>query len=133
MKLCGFILPSSDLWLLGICGALIMALIGFRFALNMQKRNAFNKVATEFRKILNEQASIINKVDDSYFAADILFSNTVEPYLKKSQITITGFRIYLKGSQLNKFDGAWKQYCEAQNKQEYLDAIATLYKLSKPK
>ena len=133
MKLCGFILSNSDLWLLGICGALIMTLIGFRFALNVQAWNAFNKAATEFRKILNKQASIINKLDNTYFTADILFGNTVEPYLKKSQITINGFRVYLKGRQLKKFDSAWKEYCNAQNKQEYLDAIATLYKLSKPK
>ena|SRR3990167_892472 len=96
-------------------------------------RQKFNEAAIEFRKVLNEQISIINKIDNAYFAADILFSNTVEPYLKKSQIIINGFRIYLKGSRLKKFDGAWKEYCDAQNKQEYLDAITTLYKLSKPK
>ena len=124
-----------------ICEKLILILLPILFGAffasiiprKLKEREKFADAAIEFRKILNEQASIINKIDNDYFAADILFSNTVEPYLKKSQITINGFRIYLKGSHLKKFDGAWKEYCDAQNKQEYLDAIATLYKLSKPK
>ena len=49
MEIFGFTFSSGELWLLGICGALIMALIAHRLALNLQKRNAFNSAATTFR------------------------------------------------------------------------------------
>ena len=55
MEVYGFTLSVADLWLLGICGALIMALIGYHLSLNVQKHNAFITASGTFRsKILAE-------------------------------------------------------------------------------
>ena len=49
MILFGINLSTTDIWLLGICGALIMALVGYRFMLNIQRHNTFNTAASIFR------------------------------------------------------------------------------------
>jgi hypothetical protein len=51
----GIHLASSDIWLLGICGALIMALIGYRLLIASQRHNAFINAASTFRsEVLRE-------------------------------------------------------------------------------
>jgi len=52
MEIYGFTFSTADLWLLGICGVLIMALIGYHFALDVHKRNAFQSAAATFRNIV---------------------------------------------------------------------------------
>ncbi|MDO8723145.1 MAG: hypothetical protein Q7J31_13120 [Syntrophales bacterium] len=59
MIIFGVHFSSSDIWLLGICGTLVMALVGYRLLLNVQKHNTFITAAGTFRStILSEIESI---------------------------------------------------------------------------
>ena len=46
MIIFGLSLSTTDLWLLGISGTLIMTLIGYRFTISINRRNSFN-IATK--------------------------------------------------------------------------------------
>ncbi len=105
MEIYGFTLSAADLRLLGICGALIMALIGYRLALNVQKRNAFNSAALIFRnKILTELEGLYPVThfwDQSEF-------HGFRQSIPKIQSAAAEFRFYL--THKDKFDNAVKEY-----------------------
>jgi hypothetical protein len=105
MEIYGFTLSAADLWLLGICGALIMALIGYRLALNVQKHNAFNAAALTFRtRILTELEGLYpvpHFWDQSEFTR---FRQSIP----KIQSAAAEFMFYL--AHKGKFDNAVKEY-----------------------
>ena len=81
MEIFGFTLSAADLWLLGICGALIMALIGYRLALNVQKHNAFiNAAALSEAKFSNLKDCIPLLI----IGMKVCFQDLVNPFLKSN-------------------------------------------------
>lgn len=55
MSIFGLNLSTTDLWLLGVCGTLVMAWVGFLLASTLNKRSRHNQAADLFRsKILSE-------------------------------------------------------------------------------
>ena len=110
MEIYGFTLSATDLWLLGICGALIMALIGYRLALNVQKYNAFNAAAITFRnKVLAElegiypTPSVWQPQDYSHFRQSINKVETAAAEFRHLVKRKAEFDVAIKG---------YREYCE---------------------
>lgn len=70
MEIFGFTLSTSDLWLLGICGALIMALVGYHFALAIHNHNALRSASTDFRNIVLTELEGIYPVHGTWQTKD---------------------------------------------------------------
>jgi hypothetical protein len=109
MEVYGFTLSVADLWLLGICGALIMALIGYRLSLNLQKHNTFITAASTFRsKILAELEGlypITHHWDESMYPR---FSQSIP----KIESAAAEFKFFVPFYHSQAYDKALKNYCE---------------------
>ncbi len=109
MTIFGINLSTTDLWLIGISGTLIMALLGYRFTISINKRNSFNTAATELINTFHRELKEIYPTPanwpeniDSYLRAR--FDNLSEAGGK--------FRRYLSKRKQKGFDEAWFQfYC----------------------
>lgn len=116
----GIYFSSSDIWMLSICGALIMALVVYRLSLNVQRHNAFIIASGTFRsKILAELEGIYPIVRPWWDESDFpRFSQSIN----KVESAATEFRYFIKRKA--DFDIAVKAYREYCKKQQYEGALA---------
>ncbi|HVN97966.1 MAG TPA: hypothetical protein VMT62_16170 [Syntrophorhabdaceae bacterium] len=118
MIIFGFSLSTSDVWLLGTCGFLFMALIGYRLTINAQRHNAFNIAATTFR------AKFIAELEGLYpipvnWPKSIEVQSFLGSKFPKIQSIVEEFRGYLPGRIKKKFDKAWVDYYSATGQEGY--------------
>jgi hypothetical protein len=102
MIIFGLNLSAGDLWLLGTCGALIIALVGYHFLLDVQRHNAFNSAAEDFRNTLIPS---INKLDGGKFKFDVIKSDF--PSHREAMLR---FVQHIKGKARCSFEKDWKEY-----------------------
>lgn len=111
MEIFGFTFSATDLWLLGICGALIMALIAYRLSLNVQRHNFFNTAALTFR------SKILTELEGIYPIPPIWEPELYHRFrqsIPKVETAAAEFRYFVKRKA--EFEAAVKDYCEYSKK-----------------
>jgi hypothetical protein len=109
MIIFGITLSTSDLWLLGICGALLLTWVTYRFTIELKKREIFNNASKElidtFHRELKEiYPNFVNWPDniDHYLRAR--FNNLSEAVGK--------FKRHLPRKKQGAFEEVWfRFYC----------------------
>lgn len=108
MNFFGFNLSSADLWLLGICGVLILVLVNF----TLHRYNAFRAAATTFRsKVLTELEGL--------YPLPINWPGNmqIDPFLRskfpKLQSVVEEFKVCLSKRRQKIFINTWVEYYSA--------------------
>ena len=114
MIIFGITLSGSDLWLLGICGGLILVLI--TFALN--RYNAFCTAAATFR------SKFLSEIEGLYpIPVNWPGGIEIEPSLRSKfpqlQSAVEEFKGFLSGRRRRRFDKAWIEYYSATGEAGY--------------
>jgi len=99
MQVFGIVLTQTDLWLLGICIPLVMALIGSRISNTLNRRNDFNMAADVL--------------------AEMLIKERRGPH-PMTNIDFSMFRRTLTKLQLIRFDRSEKAYQQAKRNTEII-------------
>ncbi len=101
-----------------IIGAVLGALIAYRFALKLHNINEFNEAAEKFRtafveaqRLLDESKAFDITAQDGDRVSDILKRHIIGH--EKAMLT---FRPYVPKWKLPSFDKAWKEYYSQENK-----------------
>ena len=102
MRLFGIFLSQADLWLLGICGALVLAWIVYRFNDTLDRRKSLRTAAEVFRNAINPE---IFKEMRGHILHGALIQTF--PELKK---TVNEFNLHLGTIGKISLDRAWKEY-----------------------
>jgi hypothetical protein len=109
MTIFGINLTASNIWLLGVCGILIMALIHYRLKINAQKQNTFNIAAANFRSKLLSEIEGLYPIPVSWPG-----NIEIEPFLRskfpKIQSAVEEFKVHLPSRVRKKFIKAWIAY-----------------------
>ena len=109
MIIFGFTFSTTDLWLLGVCGALLLALVRFRFISTMRNRDIFNVSAKEFTDTFHRELKEIYPTptswpDDIDYYLRTRFDNLDEAVGK--------FKGYISWRKQKSFDKDWfRFYC----------------------
>ena len=107
MEIYGFTFSATDIWLLTICGALIMALVGYRLTLNVQRYNAFNAAATTFRNTVLTNLVGLYPVTSYWTESNYPRFHASIPNIESAAVE---FRRYLTSK--TSFNAAVKEYAE---------------------
>jgi hypothetical protein len=110
MNIYGIIFSATDLWLLGICGTLCMAWLGFKIKSTLNRHNAFRNATITFNtKILTELEGLYpipsNWPDDKMMIDKILRNK-----FPKLQSAVAEFKKFLPWYRRKSFDRAWFIY-----------------------
>lgn len=122
MIIYGINLSTVDLWLLGICGALISVLIT-SFALH--RYNAFCSAAAVFRnKVLMELAGLY-PTQTKWPESSIPIPSILCEKHPRIETAVIEFRNYLNWLKRKRFDKAWHEY--SKDYYEYVPIQSTSY------
>ena len=109
MSIFGLNLSTTDLWLLGVCGTLVMAWVGFLLASTLNKRSRHNQAADLFRsKILSELEGFYPTI---HCRTETDYSKIKETIPRVERLAAE-FGHCLGGTTKRKFDQATRNYCE---------------------
>jgi len=103
MNICGVILSTSDIWLLGICCTLFVVFIRLHFTATIRNRDIFNQAAKDFVSALQPELTRL-KLENTPTSDIINPSRT-----RHSEACLTFCR-YLRGRELKRFKLAWHMY-----------------------
>ena len=109
MMIFGLNLSTTDLWLLGISGTLIMTLIGYRFTISVNRRNSFNIAAKELIDTFHRELKEIYPIPANW-------PDNIDHYLRDRfdnlSEAIGKFKRHLPKRKQKGFDEAWfRFYC----------------------
>ncbi len=109
MVILDFSPTASDVFLLGICGALLVIIIRFRFLSEIRNRDIFNKAADEF------VASFHRELKEVY-PASVNWPDNIDYFFKTKfcslQEAVSKFRRHVPKRKRKLFDDAWFSfYC----------------------
>jgi len=118
MNIFGIYLSAVDIWLLGVCGVLVMALIYHSLTINAQRHNIRSNAATAFR------SKFLSVIEGLYpIPVNWPGSIDIEPLLRSKfpqiQSAVEDFKLCLPVRVRKKFIEAWIQYYSATGEAEY--------------
>lgn len=107
MVIYGIILSAADLWLLGICGALIVILIGHLLNNVSNQKNRFNEAAAKLRSV------VITELNGLY-PTPIDWPDNIAARLDRTlpaiQTAIAEFSHFLTDADCKSINATWDQY-----------------------
>jgi hypothetical protein len=113
MIIYGINFSSSDLWMLGICGFLIIVLVGYHLTLNAKKHKAFITAASIFRSKVLTELDGIYPIPTNWPKEKM----QIEPFLRfkftKLQSAVEEFKLCLPKRKQRRFINAWVKYYNA--------------------
>jgi hypothetical protein len=118
MEIYGFIFSAAEMWLLGICGALIMAFLGVRLAIVVQRYGASVAASHTFRNIILSELKGLYPVNDYW-------DKSIFPRFKQSIAKIesaaTEFQFFIPFYQRKAYKKALSDYYDYCNKITWYD------------
>lgn len=109
MKIFWVTFSASDLWLLGICGALFLVLINLRYTSEIRKRDNFNKAAQDL-------IDTFHRVMKGVYPIPTNWPDSIDHYLRARfdslSESVGKFKRHLPRRKQKAFDEAWfRFYC----------------------
>lgn len=114
MTIFGINLSRTDLWMLGICGALITSWICYCLAISLNRRNSFNNAAKEFTD------TICRELQDIY-PIPAKWPDDIDTFLRSKftnlQSAVEKFKFFLPWHKRRSIEKDWfRFYCSTGRK-----------------
>lgn len=118
MIIFGINLSVSDLWLLGICGALIAIFISHRLSIDRQRGDAFIAAAHTFDNAIRTELKGVYPSIELYLSADAINAKILQS-IPSVQLAISNFESFVPFYRKSRFNGAATKYYETARKTDW--------------
>ena len=108
MTILGFNFSTTDLWLLGVCGTLFMAWIGFLLTSTLNRKNRSYQTADLFRSRLLAELEGFYPTIHSWSEADY---SKIRETVQRVERLAAEFSQSLEGAGKRRFEEATRSYC----------------------
>jgi len=98
------------MWLLGLAGALVMALIGFLLADTQNRKTRFNQAAATFRSRVLAELEGLYPIPTKWPTEKMMIDRILKEKFPKLQIAIAEFSEFLPWYRRKAFDKVWFIY-----------------------